>query len=99
MTRRGPFPGMDPWLERSEGDVHTRLVRGACDRLNDDLPRDLVARIRERLYAVVVRAGGRDRGTPGPPVRGRGRRDGAPRAVERGQVRHLLLGGARRPRG
>lgn len=48
-----PFPGMDPYLESHWGDVHTSLVTYARDRLNKMLPRDLRARVEER---VVVEA-------------------------------------------
>lgn len=45
-----PFPGMDPWLEQHWGDVHTRLVTYCSDRLQSALPRDLRARVEERVY-------------------------------------------------
>ena len=44
-----PFPGMDPYLERHWGDVHTRLVTYASDQLQKRLPRDLRARVEERV--------------------------------------------------
>lgn len=44
-----PFPGMDPWLEQHWGDVRTRLVTYCSDRLQGGLPRDLRARVEERL--------------------------------------------------
>lgn len=46
----GPFPGMDPWLEQHWGDVHTRLVTYCSDRLQGNLPRDLRARVEERVF-------------------------------------------------
>ena len=46
---RSPFPGMDPYLERHWGDVHTSLVTYARDRLQKLLPRDLRARVEERV--------------------------------------------------
>jgi hypothetical protein len=45
-----PFPGMDPYLEKSWGDVHNRLITYAADQLQTRLPRDLRARIEERVY-------------------------------------------------
>jgi hypothetical protein len=40
---------MDPYLERHWGDVHASLVIYARDQLNRTLPRDLRARVEERL--------------------------------------------------
>jgi hypothetical protein len=40
---------MDPYLERHWGDVHTSLVTYARDRLQKLLPRDLRARVEERV--------------------------------------------------
>jgi hypothetical protein len=40
---------MDPYLERHWGDVHTRLVTYASDQLQKYLPRDLRARVEERV--------------------------------------------------
>jgi len=45
-----PFPGMDPWLEQHWGDVHTRLVTYCSDHLQGALPRDLRARVEERVF-------------------------------------------------
>ena len=53
-----PFPGMDPYLERHWGDVHTRLITYASDQLQRILPRDLRARVEER---VVVAGSGQVR--------------------------------------
>lgn len=50
-----PFPGMNPYLERYWRDVHHRVVTYACDQLSPNLPRDLRARIDERVF---VRADG-----------------------------------------
>lgn len=44
-----PFPGMDPYLERHWGDVHTSLVTYARNQLQKILPRDLRARVEERV--------------------------------------------------
>ncbi|MBW3539589.1 MAG: DUF4058 family protein [Planctomycetes bacterium] len=45
-----PIPGMDPWLEQHWGDVHTSIVTYCRDRLQRALPRDLRARVEERVY-------------------------------------------------
>ena len=44
-----PFPGMDPYLERHWGDVHTRLITYSSDQLQTVLPKDLRARVQERV--------------------------------------------------
>ena len=44
-----PFPGMDPYLERSWRDIHAVLVTYSRDRLNESLPADLIARTEERV--------------------------------------------------
>jgi hypothetical protein len=41
---------MDPYLEAHWGDVHHRLVQYACDALQPRLPRDLRARVEERVF-------------------------------------------------
>ena len=51
---KSPFPGMDPYLERSWGDVHSRLITGASGMLNGILPEDLVARVEERVVVDCV---------------------------------------------
>ncbi len=45
-----PFPGMDPYLEAFWGDVHAGLVLYARDQLQSQLPRDLRARVEERVF-------------------------------------------------
>jgi hypothetical protein len=45
-----PFPGMDPYLEQNWRDVHASLVLYARDQLQPELPRDLLARVEERVY-------------------------------------------------
>ncbi len=44
-----PFPGMDPYLEAHWGDVHTRVIVYASDALQRSLPRELRARVEERV--------------------------------------------------
>ncbi len=51
---KSPFPGMDPYLERSWGDVHSRLITLASGTLNSVLPEDLVARVEERVVVDCV---------------------------------------------
>ena len=46
-----PFPGMDPFLEAHWGDVHSRLSVYTCDLLQQRLPVDLVASVKE--YVVL----------------------------------------------
>lgn len=45
-----PFPGMDPYLEDHWADVHQALITYARDWLQPQLPRDLRARIEERVF-------------------------------------------------
>ncbi len=44
-----PFPGMDPYLEQRWLDVHTALIAGCRNRLNERLPTDLAAAAEERI--------------------------------------------------
>jgi hypothetical protein len=50
QPQHNPFPGMNPYLERRWGDVHARLSSYAADQLQDCLPRDLRARMQERVF-------------------------------------------------
>ncbi len=52
-SRRSPFPGMDPWVEDSWGDMHTRLTTYACDALQPGLPDGLRARVEEYMSIVA----------------------------------------------
>jgi len=45
----GLFPGMDPYLERHWGDVHTRIIVLSSTQLRPQLPGDLRARIEEQV--------------------------------------------------
>jgi hypothetical protein len=47
-----PFPGMNPYLEQSWRDVHHRLITYAGDQIAPRLPRDLRARIDERVFVA-----------------------------------------------
>lgn len=60
-----PFPGMDPYLEESSGDIHARLTVYARDTLQPQLPKGLVARI-ERYDVPWL---GRPRWQPEPHLR------------------------------
>lgn len=44
------FPGMDPYLEEHWRDIHHRFLTYACDELQEHLPRDLRARLEERVF-------------------------------------------------
>lgn len=47
---KSPFPGMDPYLEQCWGDVRASFVVYSSDKLNCELPGDLVARINDQLF-------------------------------------------------
>ncbi len=47
---KSPFPGMDPYLERSWGDVHQAVITYVRDWIQSRLPGDLRARMQERVY-------------------------------------------------
>jgi hypothetical protein len=50
---QSPFPGMDPYLEQHWGDVHHNLITFAQGLLNERLPRDLLARVQERILVEL----------------------------------------------
>src|SRR5579871_4101971 len=54
-----PFPGMDPYLEQHWGDVHQSFIIYARDQLQPRLPKDLRARVEERVF--VDSSWGRER--------------------------------------
>src|SRR5947208_12609947 len=54
-----PFPGMDPYLEQHWGDVHHSLITYARDQLQKTLPRDLRARVEERVFVESPEGNGR----------------------------------------
>lgn len=58
---KGPFPGMDPYLEAHWGDVHTRLVTYASDQIQAKVPGDLRARVEEQITVHTVEIEERDR--------------------------------------
>ncbi len=49
MTKDNPFPGMNPFLEPSWPDVHTKLITYASDEIAVRLPDDLSARSEEAV--------------------------------------------------
>lgn len=49
MTRHGPFPGMDPWLQSFWGNVHTTMNTYVRDALNEQLSPGLVAVTQQRV--------------------------------------------------
>ena len=55
-----PFPGMDPHLEMHWGDVHASLVTYARDAIQPQLPRDLRARMEERIVVTPLDGGTRE---------------------------------------
>ncbi len=55
-----PFPGMDPYLEQSWGDIHARMIILASIALQKELPRNLVARVEERVYVEPTEGEGRN---------------------------------------
>lgn len=46
---KGPFPGMDPYLERRWADVQSALLRAICDGITPALPAGLTARFEEQI--------------------------------------------------
>jgi hypothetical protein len=56
---KSPFPGMDPYLEQHWGDVHHNLITFALGLLNECLPRDLRARVEERVLVELPSEGRR----------------------------------------
>ncbi len=56
---KSPFPGMDPYLEQHWRDIHHRFLTYACDDLQEHLPRDLRARLEERVFVEPEDGDGR----------------------------------------
>lgn len=54
MAITSPFPGMDPWVEQRWGDMHQRLITYTADRIQGRLPRDLLARMEERVLIKLT---------------------------------------------
>jgi hypothetical protein len=59
LAMKGPFPGMDPYLESHWGDIHTSLIVYARNQLNEQLPDDLQARVEESRSVQEEAGGGR----------------------------------------
>lgn len=49
MATKNPFPGMNPFLERNWGPVHTKLISLIDDEIGRQLPPDLITRPEERI--------------------------------------------------
>src|SRR5687767_4525100 len=62
MTKKNPFPGMNPFFEQQWRDAHTMLVAYIRDDLQGKLPEDLVARTEEET--TIVSASGTARSRP-----------------------------------
>jgi hypothetical protein len=54
MASKSPFPGMDPWLESTWGDMHAALVGYARDAIKPQLPTGLHARIQQRVFVEAI---------------------------------------------
>ncbi len=54
VTSENPFPGMNPFLERSWRDIHTSLITYTRDALQEGLPDALLARAEERVFLETV---------------------------------------------
>lgn len=63
---KSPFPGMDPYLEKHWGDVHSSCIIYTRDQLQEFLPSALRARVQER---VVVETEGNGAHSMYPDVR------------------------------
>src|SRR5690349_10750899 len=55
-----PFPGMDPYLEQFWGDVHLTMIAHSRAAIQKQLPRDLVARVDERVFVESTEGEPRD---------------------------------------
>ena len=49
ISTKNPFSGMNPWLQQSWRDVHTRLISYISDALSPELPPDLASRTERRV--------------------------------------------------
>lgn len=52
MTKKNPFPGMNPFFEQRWRDAHTTLITYLRDALQEQLPEDLVAMTEEEVVAI-----------------------------------------------
>lgn len=52
MTKKNPFPGMNPFFEQQWRDAHTMLIAYLRDALQKQLPNDLVARAEEEVVTI-----------------------------------------------
>ncbi len=61
MSTTNPFPGMNPFMERSWPDVHLRLIGLTLEALGMELPDDLIAKAEENVD-VLAPSDGKHRG-------------------------------------
>lgn len=54
ISKKNPFPGMNPYLESRWPDVHSRLIGYLADKIAARLPDGLVARAEERISVDTV---------------------------------------------
>ena len=52
MLDRNPFPGMNPWLEATWGNIHHKLISDLQDQIADQLPPGLFVTVEESVYLV-----------------------------------------------
>jgi hypothetical protein len=52
MTKKNPFPGMNPFFEQRWRDAHTMLIGYLRDALQERLPEDLVAGAEEEIVTI-----------------------------------------------
>jgi hypothetical protein len=52
VTKKNPFPGMNPFFEQQWRDAHASLLMYLRDALQERLPADLVARTEEEVIAI-----------------------------------------------
>lgn len=65
ISTKNPFPGMNPFLERNWGPVHTAIISFVWETIARDLPPGLVARPEERLVGDEIESGNRYRADVG----------------------------------
>lgn len=52
MTKKNPFPGMNPFFEQRWRDAHTRLITYLHDALQERLPADLIVGAEEEVVTI-----------------------------------------------
>ena len=56
---KSPFPGTDPYLQSHWGDIHHSLIAYGRETLQAVVPRDLRARVEERVFLEATAGFGR----------------------------------------